>query len=186
MSVTQFQWHAPESARSLRYNLRPDAGGQGWDPLRFFRLPFLVLLIMHLFRTCENFRSRSRKVRSPGHVKWPHLIKSLNAHQSYADWTIDCLETFNNWYLSKSVHKMYISEFSYRWPKVRWILWSLHYKWMEKFENVCFGRKPFESLSNLGLQVELAPWNRKLLPVTPPHDPKVSSGHDRSPAVFWQ
>ena len=28
------------------------------------------------------------KVRSPGHVKWPHLIKSYIGCQSYTDWTI--------------------------------------------------------------------------------------------------
>ena len=38
---------------------------------------------VHLFRTCfENFRPRSLKVRSPDHVKWPHLRKSLNARHS--------------------------------------------------------------------------------------------------------
>ena len=32
--------------------------------------PFLAQLFIHLFRTlCENFRPRSLKVRSPGHVK---------------------------------------------------------------------------------------------------------------------
>ena len=32
--------------------------------------PFLAHLIIHLFRTCcENFKPRSRKVRSPGYVK---------------------------------------------------------------------------------------------------------------------
>ena len=37
---------------------------------------FLVYLFMHLFRKrCENFRPRSLKVRSPGHVKSPHLRK---------------------------------------------------------------------------------------------------------------
>ena len=51
--------------------------------------PFLTHLIMHLFHIySENFRPRPRKVRSPGHVKGPHLIKSLNASQSYTDWTI--------------------------------------------------------------------------------------------------
>ena len=56
-------------------------GGMLRPPLRF-----LAHLIIHLFRTCcENFRPRSRKVRSPNHVKWPHLIKSLNVLQRYTD-----------------------------------------------------------------------------------------------------
>ena len=42
---------------------------------------------IHLFRICcENFRPRSLKVRSPGYVKWPYLIKSLNVCHSYANW----------------------------------------------------------------------------------------------------
>ena len=41
---------------------------------------------MHLFYTCENFRPKSLKVRSPAYVKWPYLRKSLNAHHSYTDW----------------------------------------------------------------------------------------------------
>ena len=70
----------------------------GWDPSVFFQIvqkrqraapPFLAHLIIHLFRTCcENFRPSTRKVRSPGHVKWPHLIKSLNVRQRYTDWTV--------------------------------------------------------------------------------------------------
>ena len=31
-------------------------------------------LFVHMFRTCENFRPRSLKVRSPGHVKWPQSL----------------------------------------------------------------------------------------------------------------
>ena len=42
----------------------------------------------HLFCTCENFRPRSLKVRSPGHLKWPHLRKSLSACHIYTDWMI--------------------------------------------------------------------------------------------------
>ena len=76
----------------------PLRGGVWTPPMRFVWItlkrrrvtpPFLSHLIIHLFHTgCENFRPRSRKVRSPGHVKWPHLIKSLNVPQRYTDWTI--------------------------------------------------------------------------------------------------
>ena len=48
---------------------------------------FLAHLFIYLFRTCsENFRPRSLKVRSPGHVKWPHLRKRFNARHSYTEW----------------------------------------------------------------------------------------------------
>ena len=78
-------------------NLRPNGGC--WEhPLFFFQIarkqrpaasPFLVHLIIHLFRICcEAFRPRSHKDRSPGHAKWPHLMKSLNTRQSYTDWMI--------------------------------------------------------------------------------------------------
>ena len=101
-------------------------------PLRFFQIvapPFLAHLITHLFRTyCENFRPRSRKVRSPDHVKWPHLTKSLNVRQRYTDWT-NALK-LSAIAINNSVYKMNISEFRYRWPKVRSILWPLHYKSM--------------------------------------------------------
>ena len=51
------------------------------DP--FLRSTTFVHLIIHLFRIrCKKFRARSCKVRSPGNVKWPHLIKSW--HQAVA------------------------------------------------------------------------------------------------------
>ena len=56
---------------------------------RHFTSLFPVHLFIHLFRTsCENFRPRSLKVRSPGHVKWPHLRKSPNSRHNYTDWPI--------------------------------------------------------------------------------------------------
>ena len=48
-----------------------------------------------------------------------------------------------------------------------------------------FGRKPFETLSNIGLQVELTPWIGNLRPVTPRHVPVVTSGYERSPAITF-
>ena len=70
----------------------------GLRPLRFFAMskkrqccapPLLVYLLIHLFPTCcENLRPSSFKVRLPGHVKWPHLRKGLNARQSYTEWQI--------------------------------------------------------------------------------------------------
>ena len=50
---------------------------------------FLTHLYMHPFRICwPNYRPSSFEVKSPGHVKWPHLIKSLNARHSYTGSTI--------------------------------------------------------------------------------------------------
>ena len=52
---------------------------------------------------CENLRSRSLKVRSPDHVKWPHLRKSLNARHSYTNWSIALnLSTIN---IRNSIYK---------------------------------------------------------------------------------
>ena len=56
--------------------------------------PFLSHLLIPLFSTCGIiFRPRS-----PGHVKWFHLRKSLNARHSYIHRLTDRLETFNDWY----------------------------------------------------------------------------------------
>ena len=88
-------------------------------------------LFMHLFRTCcENFRPRSLKVRSPGHVKRHHLRKV---------WML-VIVTLNDWshlnfqrliaLTANSIYKMFISEFWYRWPKIRSILRPFHYKLM--------------------------------------------------------
>ena len=47
-----------------------------------------------------------------------------------------------------------------------------------------FEQKPFKTLSNIGLEVDLTPWVGILRPMTPRHVTKVISGHGRSPAVF--
>ena len=78
------------------------------------------------FLTCENFRPRSLKVRSPGLVKLPHLRKSLNAHHSYTECPITLKLSVID--ICTSIYKMLISEFLYHWPKVRSILRPLHYK----------------------------------------------------------
>ena len=91
--------------------------------------PFLAQLFIHLFRTlCEKFGPRSLKVRSPSHVKWPHLRKSLNVRHSYTEWPISLKLSAIN--IRTSIYETYISEFWYRWPKVRSILPPLHYKSM--------------------------------------------------------
>ena len=56
------------------------------------------------------------------------IIKSLNARQSYTDWTIALKLSAID--IHTSIYEMFISEFWYRWPKVRSILRPLHYKSM--------------------------------------------------------
>ena len=132
-------WVGPQSRR-YRVLTRALLGGGclNTPPCGFSRIsqkrrrgapPFLVHLIIHQFYTCcENFRPRSFKVRSPGHLKWPHLIKSFNVCHSYTEWPIALkLSAIAK---SNSMYKMYISEFWYRWPKVRSILRPPHYKSM--------------------------------------------------------
>ena len=54
-----------------------------------------------------KFRQMSLKVRSQGHVKWPHLRKSLNARHSCTDWTIALNPTSIG--ISNSIDKICIS-----------------------------------------------------------------------------
>ena len=84
------------------------------------------------FRTCcENSRPRSFKVKSPGHVKWPHLIKSLNARHSSTEWPMITSKLSAIYIRNGAICEKYISEFWYRWPKVRSICdLSLHCKSM--------------------------------------------------------
>ena len=51
-------------------------------------------------------------------------------------------------------------------------------------KSASFGRKPFETPSNIGLQIKLTPCIGILRPVTPSHVAKVISRHERSPGVF--
>ena len=72
--------------------LKPARARGVWtSPLVFCRYlkNIFAHLFMHLCRTCcEKFKPMSLNVRSPGHDKWLHLIKSLNARHSYTEWTI--------------------------------------------------------------------------------------------------
>ena len=52
-----------------------------------------------------------------------------------------------------------------------------------KLKDTSFGRKLFETLADIGLQVELPPRIGTLRP-TPLHVAEVISGQERSPAVF--
>ena len=146
----------------MTVNLRPHGGG--------VRRRFLANLTIHLFCIkCKKFRPRSHKVRSTDHVKWPHLIKSLNDRQSYTDWTIALKRSAID--TNYSVYNMYNLEFWYRWPKVRSILWFLRCKSIRENWKASVLNENHSKHSNIGLQVELAIWIGKLRPVTLPHNP---------------
>ena len=139
----------------------------------------LTHLFIHIFRICcENFRPRS----SPDRVKWPHLMKSFNARYRYADGTIALkLPAIGT---SNAAYKMYISEFCYRWPKVRSILWHLPYKLIgENWKAFVLDGNHSKHSQTSGYK-QLTPWIGKLRPVTPPHNPKVTSGQERLPKFF--
>ena len=120
--------------------------------------------------------TRSLQVTSPQ--------KSFNARHSYTECPITLKLSAID--IRTSIFKIYTSEFWYRWPKVRSILWLHHYKSIGKMKSACFWSIPFETLSNIGLQVDVTHWVGILPPVTPRHVAKVISGHERSPAVFRQ
>ena len=138
--------------------------------------------VHNLFHTCDNFRPRSLKVRSPGHAKGPHLIKSLNASHSYTEWPFTLKLSVLD--ICNSIYKMFISEFWYWWPKVRSILWPLHCKLMgEKWKVPVLDENHLKHL-NIRLPVNLTPKVGILRPVTPHLVAMINSGHERSPAVF--
>ena len=92
--------------------LRPPACLQFVRKRQRYALPFLAHLFMHRLRICwENLRPRTLKFSSPGHVKWPHLIKSFNARHWYTDWRaalkLSAIGTNN------SIYEAFASEFFY-------------------------------------------------------------------------
>ena len=146
----------------------------------------LECLFIRLFRTCyKNFRPRSHKVRSPGHVKWPHLRKRLNARPSYTEWRV-------TWKLlgidvRNSIYNMHISEHWYRWPKVRPILRSFHYKSTGNIERRLFLTKTIRDTLKHRVTGRFDTLNRNIATSDPPlHVAKVILDHERSPTVFRQ
>ena len=105
-------------------NPRPDGGVVGSPPSGFSRIakkrrlaapPFFAYLISHPFCTfSENFVPRS------GQVKWPHL-KSLWCYSSHIVWAINM--KLSGYHKTINTYKPFISDFRFRWPKVRSILW---------------------------------------------------------------
>ena len=149
--------------------------------------PFLAHLFIHFFALV--------KVSDPGLSRSGHQVTTSDL-TSEKVW-IHVVATPNDRPLSKlpaidirnSIYEMFISQFWYRWPKVRSILRPREIiisQW-RKNERRQFWKQPFETLSNIKLQVELTPWVGILRPVTPRHVFKVISGHERSPwTVFRQ
>ena len=150
--------------------------------------PFLVRLFTQLFRTlCENFRPRSLKVKSPGHVSdltsekvWMLIISTLNY------WSL--------WYLQRLASvtvsiKCLSQKFDITDPMSGQLAdLSIAYMWINGRKMKCayFGRNPFKTLSNIGLQVDLIPWVGILRPLAPCPVANVVSGRERSPAVSRQ
>ena len=68
----------------------------------------------------ENLAPRLSQVRSPGQAKWPHPIKSSWCYSSCGFWAINM--EISGYHKTISSYKMYISDFSFLWLKVRSIL----------------------------------------------------------------
>ena len=93
--------------------------------------PNFVQLFGHqLHILWKSFDLRSSQVRSQVHVKWPHLQKCLRSCQSHS--LFSNVLKLAGFHKNISFYNSYISDFSYRWPKIRSIFWPPHYKWMGK------------------------------------------------------
>ena len=127
---------------SVRVITRAVLGGVFGHPLRFFADIWKTTALGTSVHTSfpHNFRPKSLKVRSLGHVKWPRLTKSFNPRHSYTEWLIPLKLSVID--IRNSVYKIYISEFWYQWPKVRSILQPLYYLWVNerKLKGASFGQ----------------------------------------------
>ena len=155
----------PPSLRGLSHSVL--GWGWGWTP------PFSQI--------SQTRRLRWLKVSSPGHFKWPHLIKSLNARLSSPN-------DLSHWNFQRLVSVpvsmkciFYIGDLR----SSQFYDLSIISQW-EKNERCLFWTKTFEALSNIRVQVDLTPWVGILWPVTPHHVARVISGHERSPTIFRQ
>ena len=82
------------------------------------------------------------EVRSPGQVKWPNYkITFQSRHGYYVSGKVMKLSEYDE---VTSAYKTYISDFWYRWPKVRSFLRPPHYKSMGKKSTLLYllWRKP--------------------------------------------
>ena len=141
------------------------------------------------WHTCPYiFSAHFVKISDPGH----QVTSSDITSQKVLMLVIATLTDRSHWNFQRLTsvtvgsYKICISEFWYRWPKVRSILRPLHHQVNgRKLKAACYRRKPFETLKHR-LQVELTSWMVMLWPVPPPFVGEVISGHERSSAVFRQ
>ena len=92
----------------------------------------------HLFHNfCKNFDPMPCEVRSPGQVKWPNYKITFQSRHGYnVSGKVMKLSEYDE---VTSAYKTYISDFLYRWPKVRSFLRPPHYKSMgKKINSVIF------------------------------------------------
>ena len=132
-----------EWAPSRHDNPRPAGGGRlnAPPPLRFFEESenttasaagfSPTLPPPHVFRNfCENFDPWSRKVRSPGQVKWPNYKITFQSRYGYkVSGKVMKPSKYDEVIIA---YKTYISDFLYPWPQVRSFLRPPHYKSMGK------------------------------------------------------
>ena len=160
-------WKYPDKTH-VNPNPRPAGGGGLNTPLRFFEdsekmaarsaAVFLIpyqTLILHFFQkfgylTSENFVPRSSRVRSPGQIKWPYLLKSLWYYSSYNSWTTNI--KLSGYHRTANSYKTYVSDLLFRWPKVRSILCPPHYKAMGEKSNPSFKHQIRWFLLRIGLK----------------------------------
>ena len=140
--------------QSNHINPRPAGGGGGvWTPPSGFsriakksgaqRRRVFTHLTPHLFRNfCENLDPMPCEVRSPGQVKWPNYKITFQSRHGYnLSGKVMKLSEYDE---VTSAYKTYISDFLYRWPKVRSFLRPPHYKSMGKKSTLLYllWRKP--------------------------------------------
>ena len=88
------------------------------------------------------------KILDPGHSRSGYQVTLSGIALSKV--TMSATDTQKSRSLIKSMYKVFISEFSYRWPKDRSILWRPHYRSMNGRRLKCasLGRMPLWTLSN--------------------------------------
>ena len=139
------------------------------------------------------------KISDPGLSRSGHQVtqsdlisEKFEAHHSYTEWPVTLKLSAVDVHIS--IYEMYVSEFGIGDLSLgQFCNLSIIIQW-ENNKGVCFGWKPFEMLSNIGLQEDLTLWLEYCdqwplvmsRPVTLSHVAKVIAGHWRSPAVFRQ
>ena len=118
--------------------------------------------------------TRSRQVIS--------LKKKLNVRHSYTEWPITLQLSAIN--IRTRIYETYITEFRYRWPKVRSILRPLHYSQWEKNERRLFCTKSIQKTLKHWVAGRIDILSRNIVTGDPS---SCCQGHFRSwksPAVF--